>query len=126
MENTQTPAKKKLQIRFNLRSYSRLGFASFLLAIFSGLIVIADMTLGLHYQSDAGVIPTLQKLDVWLTWLAALLALAGIVLGIAAVAQKEKKRFFGLAGLVVNGLFLLGIVSLYIQDAAAFWIAAGR
>lgn len=118
--------KKKWQIRFDARQYSRLGIASFGVAILAALIVIADISAGLGAKGDpAAVVQSYQALDVWLTWLTALLAFAGVVLGIACVAQKQRKRLFGLVGLIVNGLFLVAIFSLYLVNAVGFLRLAG-
>jgi hypothetical protein len=56
-------------------------------------------------QSYAGV-------DTALTCASALFALVGLSLGIAAVAQKNAKKVFGILGLVVNALIVLGICTL--------------
>jgi len=118
-------SKKLFTVRFDLRKYSRLGIASFLVAILTGLIVIMDIGLALRYQNDPAVIRLFERIDPWLTWLAAFTAFSGIVLGIAATAQKQRERLFGLVGLIANGLFLLGILSLYIASTLAFWRVAG-
>ncbi len=124
MEET---VKKKWQVRFDARQYSRLGIASFVAAILAALIVIVDISLGLHAKNDATTtIQSFQSLDVWLTWLTALMAFAGIIMGLAAVAQKQRKRLFGLVGLIVNALFLVAIIGLYMVNAIWFLRLANR
>ncbi len=118
MEET---VKKRWQVRFDARQYSRLGIASFVIAILAALVVIADISLGMGAKGDStAVVQSYQALDVWLTWLTALAAFAGIILGLAAVVQKQRKKLFGWVGLVVNGLFLVAIFGLYLVNAVGF------
>ncbi len=123
MEET---VKKRWQVRFDARQYSKLGISSFVIAILAALIVIIDISMGLGAKNDsAAVIQSYQALDVWLTWLTALMAFAGVVLGLAAVVQKQRKKLFGLVGLIVNGLFLAAIFGLYMVNAVGFMRLAG-
>ncbi len=114
---------KKLP-RSDLKIYSQLGIASYILAIITALIIIGDVALFLRF-SNTLVTEYFKGIDPISTWLAAGIAMAGIVLGFIALVQKEKKRLFGLIGLVFNGLFLLTILSLYAFNAFAFWRLAG-
>ena len=104
---------------FSLKKYSRRGLASFFLAIVVVLIVIVDVASVLNLQRDQSAVQNFSMIDPLLTGLAALLTMAGVGLGIAAVVQKKKNRFFGFVGLVFNGLFLLGIGGLYVINAIA-------
>jgi hypothetical protein len=105
--------------------HSRLGIASYILAILANLIVIGDMAIVLRLQKNPTVVQNFAVIDPMLTWLTAILATAGLGLGIAAVVRKEKKRVFGYSGLIVNGLVLLGIFSLYVINALVLMRAAG-
>ncbi len=110
--------------RSDLKKYSRLGIASFILAILTVMIIIVDVGIFLRFQNTL-ISEYFKSLDAFSTWLAACVALAGIVLGFAAVVQKKKKRMFGFVGLFSNVLFLLSICSLYGLNAYAFWRLAG-
>ncbi len=111
---------------FELRNYSRLGFASFVTAVICGLVVIIEIILVLRFQNDAQLMGRFRALDPWITLLIVLLAAGGMVVGLAATAQAQKKKIFGMVGLIVNGLFLLGIFILYLTNTIAFWkVAAG-
>ena len=105
--------------------HSRLGIASYILAILAILIVIGDMAVVLRLQKDPTVVQNFAGIDPMLTWLTAILAMTGLGLGIAAVVRKEKKRLLGYSGLIVNGLVLLGIFSLYAINAVAWLRVAG-
>jgi hypothetical protein len=109
----------------DLRKYSRLGLASYVLVIVTALIIIGDLTLFLRF-SNTLVTEYFKGIDLVATLLAAGVALAGIILGFAAVVQKQKKRLFGIIGLIFNSLFLLTIFTLYISNAVAFWRLAGK
>jgi hypothetical protein len=105
--------------------HSRLGIASYILAMLAILIVLGDMVVVLRLQKNPTVVQNFAVIDPMLTWLAAILAMAGLGLGIAAVVRKGKKRVFGYSGLIVNGLVLLGIFSLYVINAIVLMRAAG-
>jgi len=109
----------------DLRKYSRLGLASYVLVIVTALIIIGDLTLFLRF-SNTLVTEYFKGIDLVATLLAAGVALAGIILGFAAVVQKQKKRLFGIIGLIFNSLFLLTIFTLYASNAVAFWRLAGK
>ena len=104
----------------DLRKYSRLGLASFILVIITALIIIGDLALFLRYANTL-VTEYFKGIDIIATLLAAGVALVGIVLGFTAVMQKQKKRLFGIIGLIFNSLFLLTIFTLYAFNAVAFW-----
>jgi hypothetical protein len=120
--------KKIFQIKktaaSDLRKYSRLGMASYTLAIIAALIIIGDITLFLRY-SNTLVTEYFKGIDPVSTWLAAGISVAGIVLGSIAVVQKEKKKLFGIIGLIFNSLFLFTIIGLYAFNAITFWRLAG-
>ncbi len=107
--------------RFDYRAYSRPGIFSFIVALLVAFILIGDVGMVLRFQNDPATLQRFTILDPILTWSMAFLACAGIILGIASMAQKQKRRLFGLVGLVANGLFLLGIVGLYLANIVGFW-----
>jgi hypothetical protein len=108
-----------------LSKHSRLGIASYILAILAILIVIGDVAIVLRLQKNPTVVQNFAVIDPMLTWLTAILAMAGLGLGIAAVVRKEKRKVFGYSGLVVNSLVLLGILSLYGINAFALMRGTG-
>jgi hypothetical protein len=115
-----------LKSRFELRNYSRLGFASFVAALVCGLVVIFEIILVLTNQNNPLLVERMRVLDPWITWAIVLLAVAGIIMGLAGTAQDQKKKIFGQIGLIFNGLFLVGIFVLYLSNTIAFWkLAAG-
>ena len=105
--------------------HSRLGIASYILAILALLIIIGDMLIVLRLQKNPTVVQNFAVIDPMMTWLTGILAMAGLGLGIAAVDRKEKKRTFGYSGLIANSLVLLGILSLYLINAFALLRVAG-
>ena len=109
----------------DLRKYSRLGLASYVLVIVTALIIIGDLALFLRF-SNTLVTEYFKGIDLAATMLAAGVALAGIILGFTAVVQRQKKRLFGIIGLIFNSLFLLTIFTLYASNAVAFWRLAGK
>jgi hypothetical protein len=116
--------KTAIQSPFEYQKYSRIGIASFILALITGLLVIADISLVLRFQNDPQAVQFFRSMDLWLTWLMLALAVSGIVLGLAALTQKQKKRLFGIVGLSFNGFFLLAIIGLYVANLVAFWSLA--
>jgi hypothetical protein len=120
--------KKIFQIKkpaaSDLRKYSRLGMASYILAIIAALVIIGDIALFLRY-SNTLVTEYFKGIDSVSTWLAAGISVGGIVLGSIAVVQKEKKKLFGIIGLIFNSLFLFTIIGLYAFNAITFWRLAG-
>lgn len=105
---------------------SWLGIASCIIAIIAALIVIGDVAIVLRLQKNPTIVQNFAGIDPLLTWLTAILAMLGLGLGIAAVIRNGKKGVLvGWVGLIVNGLFLLGIFSLYAINAFALMRAAG-
>jgi hypothetical protein len=104
---------------------SHLGIASYIIAILTNLIVIGDVAIALRMQENPNAVQDFALIDPLLTWLTAILAMAGLGLGISAVLRKEKKKLLGRLGLIFNGLFLLGILSLYIINAITLMRGGG-
>jgi hypothetical protein len=102
-----------------LKKYSRLGLASFFMAMTVAGIVIGDLAIILRMQNTPLVVQNFTVIDPLLTCLVAILTMAGLVLGFVAVVQRQKNRLFGFVGLIFNGLFLVGIFSLYAINVVA-------
>jgi len=107
------------------RKHSRLGIVSCIIAILVFLIVIGDIAIVLRLQKNPTVLQDFEVIDPVLTCLTAILAMAGLGLGIAAVVRKEKKGAFRYIGLIFNALFLLGIFGLYVINIALMRVAGG-
>lgn len=106
--------------------HSRPGIASFILAFITTLIVIGDVGFVLRLQNDPSAVQNFTIIDPTLTWLTVILSTAGLGLGITAVVQEKKNKLFGLVGLIFNGLFLLGIGSLYVINVFVLIKGTGR
>jgi uncharacterized membrane protein (Fun14 family) len=66
------------------------------------LILVFSLSGGLNVSQQY------TPIDMILSCVAGLTTLVGLGLGIASVVQKNAKKVFGIIGLVLNGLFLLG------------------
>ncbi|KAF0107716.1 MAG: hypothetical protein FD146_1347 [Anaerolineaceae bacterium] len=89
------------------QKHSRLGIVSLVLAILAMLIMCVDVVLVLGITGGANIPTEVQYLDSALSCIAALAALTGLGLGIAAVSRKDAKKLFGILGLVFNAVYLL-------------------
>jgi hypothetical protein len=96
-----------------MAGHSRLGIASFALAILAIMVICVDIIVALAVKTNPTVLSGYNIIDVALTCSADVLTLVGLGLGIAAVVQKKDLKIFGTLGLILNGLFLLGICGLY-------------
>ena len=94
------------------QKHSKLGIASFVLAIIALMVVCGDVALAVAMSGGLNVSQNYAPVDTALTCAAALIALVGVGLGIAAVVQKNTKKLFGILGLVFSGLIVLGICGL--------------
>lgn len=103
----------------------RLGVASLVAAILAFSIVSGEMAAIQYFQDRSFLLPGFAMLDSILTCFSALLALAGLILGLTAVVRKETKRALGILGLTFNGLFLLLILVLYVINMLALMRAGG-
>lgn len=93
-------------------NHSRLGIASFIISIVAALIICGDIVLVFGISGGLSVSQSYAGVDSALTCASALVALVGLGLGIAAVAQRNAKKVFGILGLVFNALIVLGICAL--------------
>jgi hypothetical protein len=92
--------------------HSALGVMSFVLAIGTGLMMVALLILAAvldqsHPDAMDFDTPTGKVLSAGF-FLALFLALCGVGLGIAGVSQSRRRAVFGIIGLVFNGLIVLG------------------
>ncbi|MEW6093127.1 MAG: hypothetical protein AB1531_04090 [Chloroflexota bacterium] len=105
--------------------HSKIGIASFVLALLGLFLFCTAMLLALVYGASLGLSnPSISQdpyqtyryidqtspvfiLSVVLSCCGPILNLVGLGLGIAAVAQKIDKKIFGILGLVISGLVLL-------------------
>jgi hypothetical protein len=92
--------------------HSGLGIASFMLAIGAGVMLAILILLAVVIESsqpgafDAET-PTAIAVGCGFC-LALLMAATGVALGIACVCQRNRNTIFGVIGLVLNGLIILG------------------
>jgi hypothetical protein len=91
---------------------SIMGIISLVLAVIASIIMCVDVALIAGITGGTNIIPETRLLDAGLSCIAAIIAITGLGLGIAAVIQKNTKRVFPILGLVFNGLYLLGYCGL--------------
>jgi hypothetical protein len=108
--------KSKLFAPMSLSKYSRPGLASFALALLIGLILIAEMAIVQIGQDTPTAIQNFRIIDPYLTWVIMFMSVVGLMLGIASARSRQGNRLFGFIGLAINGLFLLGIIGLYVLN----------
>ncbi len=116
--------QRSVETRFELRKYSGWGFASFVIALACALIIILEISLVLHNQNDPAFIHTSNLVDPYITWALVILSALGAVLGLVGVIQKGKKKLFGVVGLIVNAIFFLAIIVMYVLNFLAFFSRA--
>jgi hypothetical protein len=91
--------------------HSGVGVASFIIGILVLLLGLAGMGLAVVAAVQAqrsGHPPAAAMVGGMLIIGAVILALAGTGLGIGGVCQRHRKKVFGIIGLCINGLALLG------------------
>jgi ABC-type polysaccharide/polyol phosphate export permease len=94
------------------QKHSTLGIVSLVLAILAMLIMCVDVVIIMGITGGTNISTEVGYLDAALSCLAAIMALTGLGLGIAAVSRKDAKKLFGILGLVLNGLYLIGYCGL--------------
>jgi hypothetical protein len=96
--------------------HSGLGIASLVLAVVAGLGLLLLFGIGAAMAEDAGGELGEESPEVMVLGAMAIgacaLALVGLVLGLVALAQKDRRKAFGVAGVIANGLVLLGASTL--------------
>jgi hypothetical protein len=98
------------------QKHSRMGIASFIIALGQGLvtlllIVLAGIlaSMGRQQENEAGF------MILGLFFIVGIFDhLVGVVLGIAGAVQKSRKKVFAILGLVLNTLALLFVVLLIV------------
>jgi small-conductance mechanosensitive channel len=109
------------------QKHSRLGIASFVIGLVSLIIFCLAVVLAFGYGvSIASSTPSVQSLESSPTILvfglmmlvSPFLGLVGAVLGFVAVFQKDKKKLFGILGIVVNLLIVLAFCALLVIGLA--------
>ena len=112
--------------------HSGVGITSFIMGIFCivsfiGLCVYAAIIVSRNVaeiRSGSTSVETEETFGMLAvvgfgTIVICLLSVVGVILGIIAVAQSERKKIFGILGLTFNGLFLLGVVGLMIVGSVS-------
>ncbi|MBN2022695.1 MAG: hypothetical protein JW809_07855 [Pirellulales bacterium] len=92
--------------------HSRLGIASFVLALLSGFAIVAAFSAIFVMAIDAPQRrpDTLFALAIGTTILASMaVSFVGLALGIASVVQSTRKRVFGILGLVFNTILFFAM-----------------
>lgn len=102
--------------------HSRLGIASFVLAVLNGLFMFALIAaVGIiEIRTPGGMdeeSPTAITIGV-LFILGGFLCLAGLGLGVAGLFDGNRKRVFSLLGLTFNALMILGVLGLVVLGLA--------
>ena len=106
------------------KKHSGVGIASAVVAVLSGLSVVATFTVAVVltvndptvFDDEEG--PATVALRFLLV-LAVILSLIGLGLGIGAVVQREHKKTLGVVGLILNGAIVVGVVGLIVLGALA-------
>jgi hypothetical protein len=103
------------------QKHSTLGIISLILAFLAAIILCVNVALIVGITGGTNITTEVQLLDAGLSCIAAIIAITGLGLGIAAVLQKNTKRLFPILGLVLNGLYLLvycGLVAFNLLNLA--------
>lgn len=122
--------------------HSRMGIASFVISILVALVILA-LVVGapILISSSEGFDPQTfdpadpQSIDLPSSTLIALqaiglgfilgvlLSFVGLGLGVAGLIQRRRKKIFAVIGAVLNGLVVLGVVSLILLAVAMGGVA---
>lgn len=105
------------------RTHSKLGIVSFFMGIVIGigefaLVVIAGI---MSVTEPGGVDANAPQMIILGLFLIAgmLAALAGVVLAIVGLVERNRYRVFPMLGLAVNGLIVLGVIGLMVVGSLA-------
>ena len=103
--------------------HSGVGLASFIMAILTGLAILALFVWAGYMQvTDPAAVENEndpRMIAIGVGFMACLLlVLVGIALGIGGVLQTDRKKLFGILGLVLNGLIVLLTVGLIVLGLA--------
>jgi len=98
--------------------------ASVIAAILAFLLIGGEVFVAQYLQANHTALSFFTIFDPALTCLTALLALAGLIVGVLAVLRRERKRLLAILGLAFNGLFLLLVLVLYAINVSG-WMRGG-
>ncbi|MGE7136318.1 DUF6142 family protein [Luteibacter sp. NPDC031894] len=90
------------------------GIASFVIAMVSGLVILASITFSALIVASGDAeqhLPVFGLIGIVMCVFLAL-SLAGLVLGFIALRRQDRRRTFGAVGLGLNALILVGTVGL--------------
>ena len=95
-----------------VKYHSRLGIASFIISILAALAIYSHIIFA-FFSFDAS--RSHPVVVIALSWAAALAPIR-LGLGISAIARKNAKKVFGIPGLFINILIVLGICAFMGKD----------
>jgi hypothetical protein len=112
-----------------IRRASKLGVTSFLMAIGFPLVLLLLFAISLALEGRIDH-EKVSKFD-WFTICCLIIGgpiihFVGLVLGIAGVFQKERKRLFAVLGIVLNGLLVISAAIICILALSLVVAALGR
>jgi len=113
-------------------SQSGLGIASFVIALVSIVVMIigfvsAVASIGEFIQPDGSIDPeSIDPMELGASMMVGVLAVlgslaisfVGLILGIVGLVAKYKRKVFGIIGVVLNGLILVGFLGLFLLGLA--------
>jgi len=93
---------------------SGLGIASFVIALVSGLVVVAGIAFAAMVVASGDPEQNLPIFGIvgLILCVFLVLALVGLVLGFLALRRQDRRRTFGAIGLGINAFILIGTVGL--------------
>lgn len=98
--------------------HAGLGIASFIISLIIGLAeFVLVIIAGVMQATTPGGINETAPVAIFLGMLligGIVVCLIGLGLGIAGVLQKDRKKIFGVLGLIFNGLIILGVLLLMV------------
>jgi len=119
-------------------SQSGLGIASFVIALVSIVVMIlgfvsAVASIGEFIQPDGTIDPeSIDPMELGASMMVGVLAVlgslaisfVGLILGIIGLVAKNKRKVFGIIGVVLNALILVGFLGLVVLSIALGGVAA--
>lgn len=100
--------EKKSRLKFQGRKHSKKGIAAMLLSLFSFSGLVAASLVSASAKGQAGIL--VGYLGIGCLFV----ALAGFVLGVFSLREPDILYFQPVFGVVLNGLLLVALVSLYL------------
>jgi|WetSurMetagenome_2_1015567.scaffolds.fasta_scaffold165482_3 hypothetical protein len=93
---------------------SGLGIASFVLGVLSYLILIIYSGFVRYWRGNITAVGKMSIIGPGLTAFILILVFIGLLFGFVSLLEKQKERFLGFLGIILNMFFLLGIITLSI------------